>query len=98
AFRRDAGAIVAHPDLDFTVEIAGRHLQDRTVASFAGLLRGRVEGGAQQVQKYAGDVLRHDLDRRKFGIEVPFHRDVEALIVRTGTVIGEVERLLDNPV
>src|SRR5262249_11836245 len=45
-----------------------------------------------------GDVLRYNLDRRKFPIEVSFHRDVKALILCSGAVISEVERLFDERV
>src|SRR5215467_11109685 len=99
-FGRDASAIVAHPDLDGLAEIARRDLQHRTerAARVAALFGSGVEAIADQVQQDPGYVLRHDLDRRKLPIEVAFHRDVEALILGPGAMIGEVERLFDERV
>src|SRR5215471_5475049 len=51
-FGRDAGAVVAHPDLDRLAEIAGRDLQGRAIGSpavAAGALGGGVEPVAEQV-------------------------------------------------
>ena len=43
-------------------------------------------------------LLRHDVNRCEITVEVALQRDVEALILRTGTVIGEVQGLLDERV
>src|SRR5215831_6620986 len=97
-FGRDAGAIVAHPDLDSFAEIAGRDLQYgvELAIRFSLAFDCRVEAVADQVQEDPGDVLRDDLDWRELAIEVAVHRDVEALILGAGAVIGEVERLFDE--
>jgi len=99
-FGRDAGAIVAHPDLDGLAKIARRDLQHRAERAIrvAALFGSGIEAIADQVQQDPGDVLRHDLDRCKVPVEVAFHRDVEALILGAGAMIGEVERLFDERV
>src|SRR6516162_10845072 len=65
-FGRDAGAVVAHPDLDRFSQIAGRHSEGRSVAGpavAAGALVGGVKAVADQVQQHAGHLLRRQLDR-----------------------------------
>jgi len=57
-----------------------------------------VEAVAEQVQENPRDVLRVDLDRRDAFAEIPFQRDIEALILRAGAVVGEVQRLIDQRV
>src|SRR6516165_5320415 len=79
-FGRDAGAVVAHPDLDRLAQIAGRHLEGRAIASLAVAacaLGGGVEAVAEQVQEHAGHLLRRQLDRCDSRIEIAFQRDVE---------------------
>ena len=65
---RDAGAVVAHPDLDRVAEVARRHLQRRAEGRAPPLSRralvGGIEAVAEQVEEHAGHVLRHQLDRR----------------------------------
>src|SRR6516225_8446243 len=92
-FGRDAGAVVAHPDLDRLAQIAGRHLEGRAIGGLAiaaGALRGGVEAVADEVQEHAGHLLRRQLDRRGRGVEIAFQGDVEARILGAGAVIGEV--------
>src|SRR6516165_9489946 len=68
------------------------------VAGLAAALIGGIEAVANQVQEHARHVLRHDVDRREVAVEVAFHRDVEALVLGAGAVIGEVEGLIDQRV
>src|SRR5262249_10889975 len=56
----DAGAIVAHPDLDLLAELARRHLEARLelrVAPVVTAFVGRVEAVAEQVEQDAGHFL-----------------------------------------
>ena len=55
---------------------------------------GGVEAVAEKVQQHAGDVLRVEFDRRDVRIEGSLQRDVEALILRAGAVVGEVQGFL----
>src|SRR6266478_988462 len=83
------------------VRVSSRHLQGRLELRVASLLPafcGGVEAVADQVETDAGDVLRDEFDRRNALPEIAFQCDVEARILGTGTVIGEVERLLDQTV
>jgi len=68
------------------------------VAGLAAALIGGIEAVANQVKEHARHVLRHDLDRCEGAVEVAFHRDVEALVLGAGAVIGEVEGLIDQRV
>src|ERR1051326_6137330 len=88
AFRRDPGAVIADAYLDVVPEIARHHFQYRPVAGLAGLLRGSVKAVAEQVQEDAGDILRHDLDRRQLRVEIALHRDVEPLILSARAMKG----------
>jgi hypothetical protein len=60
--------------------------------------RGRVEGIAEQVQEHPRHVLRIDLDRRNAFAKIPLQRDIETLILCAGTVVGEVQCLIDQRV
>src|SRR5215471_12427218 len=99
-FRRNTDAIVAHPDLDASVEPAGRHLQCRAVSSvaLATALASGIEAVADEVEKHASELLRHDVDGGEIEVEVALQCDVKVRILRTGSVIGEVEGLLDERV
>jgi hypothetical protein len=98
-FGRDPGAVVAHPDFDFAAKIACRDLQHRTegVARLAPSLVGGIKSIAEQVQEDPRHVLRHQLDRSDLGIKLALQVDVEVLVLRAGAMVGEVERLLDQP-
>src|SRR5262249_37142496 len=99
--RRHADAVVAHPDLYLVADVARRHAEDGPVIGALAValpLRGGVESIAEEVEEDPGDVLRHHLDRLDVLIEVALKRDVEGLILRTRTVISEIERLLDQRV
>src|SRR6476661_2070229 len=63
--RRDAGAVVAHLDLDRLAEIAGGDADGRRITGTAfgpvSLAR-RVEAVAEQIEQHPRHLLRHDLD------------------------------------
>src|SRR6516165_9528979 len=63
-FRRNTDAIVAHPDLDASVELAGRDLQCRAVSSvaLAAALVSGIEAVADEVEEHARELLRHDVN------------------------------------
>jgi hypothetical protein len=91
----DPDAVVADADFDRPAEILRRRFQGRLepgVASLFLALGGGVEAAAEQIETDAGHVLRHQFDRSDGRAEIAFQRDVELLILRARTVIGEVER------
>src|SRR5215472_12138214 len=99
-FRRNADAVVAHPDLDAIADFARRDLQHRperglslTAAQASG-----IETIADEVEEYPGHVLWDDIDWWDIAIKVALQSDVEALILSAGAVIGEVHRLIDERV
>ena len=88
-------------DLDRIAEIARRHRQGRPelrVAALALALGGGIEAIAEQVEEHAGHLLRHQFDRGEAAVVIALQRDVEALILGAGTVVGEVQGLLDQVV
>jgi len=98
---RNADAIVAHLDLDRIAEIPRRYLQRRLEFGVAVLplaLVGGIEAIADQVETDAGDVLGDKLDRSDRVGEISLQCDVEARILGAGTVIGEVQGILDQAV
>ena len=91
----DSDAVVADADFDRPAEILRRRFRGRLepgVASLFLALGGGVEAVAEQIETDAGHVLRHQFDRSDGRAEIAFQRDVELLILRARTVIGEVER------
>src|SRR6516225_8173790 len=99
-FRRNADTIVTHPDLDAFAELAGRDLQCRAVSSvaLAAPLIGGIEAIAYEIEEYASQLLRHDVNRCELAVEVVLQRDVEVRILRTGPVIGKVQGFLGERV
>jgi hypothetical protein len=96
---RDAGAVVAHPDLDRVAEIARRHLQHRPEVgrdAVALALGGGVEAVAEEVEQHPRHLLRRQLDRGDGRSEITLQRDVEVLVLGAGAVIGEVQRFFDK--
>src|SRR5215470_2191094 len=99
-FRRNTDAIVAHPDLDASVEPTGRHLQFRAIRSVAlatALVSG-IESVADEVEEHASELLRYDVNGCEITVEVVLQCDAKVRILRTGSVIGEVEGLLGERV
>src|SRR5262249_51627836 len=99
-FRRNADAIVAHPDLDAFAELAGRDLEGRaeTAIALAVTLVGGIEAIAYEVQEHANQLLGYDVHRCETAVEVALQHDIEALVLRTGTMIGEVHGFFDERV
>jgi hypothetical protein len=97
----DSDAVVADADFDRPAEILRRRFRGRLepgVASLFLALGGGVEAVAEQIETDAGHVLRHQFDRSDGRAKIAFQRDVELLVLRARTVIGEVERLFDQAV
>ena len=97
----NADAVVAHPHLDGLAEIARGHCErgfERPVVCCPPALVRGVKSVAEQVEKHARHVLRHEFDRRDVAAVLPIQSDVEVLILGAGAVIGEIERLLDQRV
>ena len=69
---------------------------NRAVAVRTCPLVGGVKAVAKEVEEDAGDVLRDQFDWLEARREVALQGDVEVLVLGAGTVIGEVERLLDQ--
>src|SRR6516165_4639559 len=97
----NANAVVADVDFNRIAQIRCRDPQSRLELRVASLLLAfgsGVEAIAEQVETDAGDVLRDKLDG-SYGLgEISFECDVEARILSPATVIGEVQRLLDQAV
>src|SRR5262249_21211978 len=59
-FGRNAGAVVAHSDLDLVAEITGCNLQHRAkrlIRRFAAAFRRGIEAVAEEVEENSGDLL-----------------------------------------
>ena len=98
---RNAAAVVAHPHLNGFAKIVRGHRQCwsevRTIHLSLAFIRG-VEGIAEEIEEHARHILRHKRDRRDIFAVGSFYRHVEVLILSAGAVIGEIERLFDQPV
>src|ERR1700730_10396912 len=95
---RNADAVVADADFDRISEISRRHFQsglEFRIASLLLALSGGVEAVADQVETDAGDVLGDEFDRGDSVSKISLQRDVEARILSTGTVVGEVQGFLE---
>src|SRR5215472_12711006 len=99
--RWNANAVVADVDFNRIAQIARRHLQGRLELRVAPLFLAfgsSIEAIIEQVETDAGDVLGDEFDR-SYGLgEISFQCDVEARILGAATVMGEVQRLLDQAV
>src|SRR5262249_36913984 len=92
---------VSYPYFDRIAEIPRRHLQRRLELGVAPLplaLGGGIEAIAEKVQTDTGNVLRDKLDRSGRVGKISLQRDVEARILGAATVIGEVQRFVDQAV
>ena len=58
----------------------------------------RIKAVGDQVQESPCDLLREDIDFAGGRIKGPLHSDLEALLLGAGTMIGEIEALLDERV
>src|SRR5215813_11871937 len=98
-FGPDADAVVAHADLYHLAEIARRHLQpEARLAGMAAAFVGGIEAVSEQVEQDAGDILRHELNGGRVGVQFSLQSNVEILILGARTMIGEVQRLLHQRV
>src|SRR6516164_2054853 len=97
-FQGNTDAVVTHPDFDAFAELAGRDLQCRAVSSVARAnpLVGGIETIAYEIKEHASQFLRHHVDRREIAVEIALQCDAEALVLRTRSVIGKIQRLLDE--
>jgi hypothetical protein len=76
---RDAGAVVAQPDLDLGTEVARGHFEARLECRIARLIAAlirSVKPVADQVQENAQHVLRHHLERRRLAVEIALQGDL----------------------
>src|SRR6516164_7208379 len=96
--RRDARTIVADADFDPVAEIScdRRQLRFKAIARLPCALACGVKPVRDQVQKHPGDLLRVDVGSPDCRIEIALQRDVEALFLCTGSMVGEVEALVDD--
>ena len=98
---RNARAVVANPNLDFVAEILRRSRKSRLIAIAIVLLfalRRRVEAVGDQLQESPCDLLRENIDLTGGRIKGPLYVDFKALLLCSGTMIGEIKAFLDEGV
>src|SRR6516162_2190723 len=79
--RRDAAAVVAHPNFNSVAEIAGRYSQRRPkvrAGAVALPFGSRIKAVAKQVEKHPGHFLRRQLGRCETAVKVALQNDVAA--------------------
>src|SRR6516164_9820544 len=100
-FGRNAEAVVANPDLNLVAQVLCRHHKGWLIDFAAGLLfalgRG-IKAVRYQVQESPCDLLRVHIDLTGGRIKEPLDIDLEALLLSAGTMICEIEALLDESV
>src|SRR6516164_1771711 len=97
----NAGAVVTHSDLNFIAKVLCRRHQGWLTAFAVVLLFAlgrRIEAIGDQFQESPCDLLRAHIDLTGGWIKGPLHIDLEALLFRASTMIGEIEALLDEGV
>src|SRR5262249_40000874 len=98
---RNARSVIANRDLNFVAKVLCRGSEGWLIAFAGGLLltlsRG-IKAVGNKVQKCSRDLLRVHIDLIGSRIKGPLHIDLEALIFGAGTMIGEIEALLDEGV
>src|SRR5215472_16961774 len=97
--RRDPNTIIPDPNLYAVAEALGRSGDCRLkpVPTFLPLaFGGRIEAIGDQVQEHPRNLLRKSVDLTGRGIEGSLQVDIEALLLRAGTVIGKVKAFLDQ--
>src|SRR6516162_11747194 len=99
-FRWNARTIVADADLYLFAEISCHYLQlgFEAIAGCHGALGCRVKSVRDQVQEYPGDLLRVNIRNSGRRIEIALQRDVETLLLCAGSMVGEVQTLVDDRV
>src|SRR5262249_10302554 len=98
-FGRNAGSVVANPDLNLFAEIFCRHRDGRfirvaIVPLFA--LRRRIEAIGDQVHESPCNPLREYIDLTGGRIKGPLHIDLETLLFGSRAMISKIEALLDE--
>src|SRR5262245_54771475 len=100
-FRRNADAVVANTDLYRLAEVPRECAEDWLKAFISRLdlapVRG-IEAVGDQVEQRPSDLLRIQFDRPRVGIEVSPQRDCKAGLLRSSTMICEIEAVLDDGV
>src|SRR5262249_53181154 len=96
----NARTIVADTHFDLVAEISCYRLQPRfkAVAGRTCALGCGVKPVRDQVQKRPGDLLRVDVRNADRRIEIALQRDLETLFSCAGSMVGEVEALVDDRV
>src|SRR5258708_14936515 len=98
---RNAGAVVANPDLYAATEILRRSRNGRLIAIATILLLALgcgIEAVRDQVQKCSGDLLREHVDLTGGRIKGPLQIDPESLILGARAMVRQIEALLDEVV
>src|SRR5579872_1223941 len=97
----NAYAVIAHADLDRLAEVSRRNLEGRLefrLGAVALALVGGIEAVADEVEEDPRQILRRRRNHAHRGIEIPLHRDVEALILGAQAMVGERQRLFEERV
>src|SRR6266403_2812184 len=93
---RNAGAVIAYPDLHVVPEIPGCRTEDR-VKPRANLRLApgyRVKSVRDQIQEYTGYFLRKHFDCTRHLVEVSLQGHVELRLFGARAVIGQIEALV----
>ena len=94
---RDAGPVIANTDLDLVSEVRGRSGKHwlEGVIGFRFSFRRGVESVRYQIEQDSRDLLRIDISHADGWVEIALQGDTEARFFRSGTVISEVQALID---
>ena len=99
--RRNTGAVVAYSDFDTLAQILGRGSKRRFVVAticFGFTLCCRVETIRDQVEQRPRNLLWEQVDLTSGRVKGLLKGDIEALLLGSRPMIGEVEALLDQGV
>ena len=97
---RNAGAVVTNPDFNAIAEVLGCRSKRRLVVAsirFGLTLRRRVEAVGDQVKQRPRNLLREQISLTGGRVKGPLQGDSEALLLGAGTMIGQIEALLERP-
>src|SRR5262249_10157739 len=97
----NTGAVVADADFDPIAEISGRCRQGRLITlaiCLSAALDGGVEPVRNQIEENPHDLLRVNVDLTRVRIQRSLERNIEALPLGAGPMIGEARALLDDRV
>src|SRR3954451_1729336 len=96
---RDARAVIANTDFHAVAEISrgcAEHWLEWYLAVIRLALGERVEPVRDQVQEYAGDLLRKQFERTGRLVELPPQGHVELRLLGTRAVIGKIKALIQQ--